>query len=128
MGRPGRIELRLPPSPESVAEARSRVLAALAPQVGAGSLETVRLLVSEVVTNAVRHGGSSAPVEVSATWDGRIRIEVTDHGSGFTPAPRTAALDRPGGFGLLLVGRLAERWGVETDDSTRVWFEVPAYG
>jgi anti-sigma regulatory factor (Ser/Thr protein kinase) len=31
-------------------------------------------------------------------------------------------LDEPGGYGLFLVGRLADRWGVETDDATRVWF------
>ena len=51
-----------------------------------------------------------------------VRIEVCDHGEGFTPAPRNGALDEPGGFGLYLVGQLADRWGVETDEGTTVWF------
>jgi anti-sigma regulatory factor (Ser/Thr protein kinase) len=128
MGSPGRLELQLPPSPESVAEARARVLAALAPQVGDGQLQTVCLLVSEIVTNAVRHGGVGAPVEVRAMWDGGIRVEVVDHGRGFTPGARSAAPEEPGGYGLFLVGRLADRWGVETDHFTCVWFELAESG
>ena len=77
---------------------------------------------SEVVTNAVRHGDGAEPLELHATWNAEVRIEVSDHGDGFTPAPRIGALDEPGGFGLFLVGRLADRWGVETDDGTTVWF------
>jgi anti-sigma regulatory factor (Ser/Thr protein kinase) len=85
-------------------------------------VETLRLLVSEVVTNAVRHGDRSQPVELSAHWNSEVRVEVCDHGNGFTPHPRLGPLDDPGGFGLYLVGRLADRWGVETDDGTTVWF------
>ena len=74
------------------------------------------------MTNAVRHGGHHDPVELHASWNSEVRIEVTDHGEGFTPGPRVGALDEPGGFGLFLVGRLADRWGVETNDATTVWF------
>ena len=110
----------LAPEPGSVAEARTRVLDAVGPGF---DLQTLRLLVSELVTNAVRHGGDSdEPVELHATWNSEVRVEVTDHGDGFTPHPRTGAVDDPGGFGLLLVGRLADQWGVETNDATRVWF------
>ena len=84
--------------------------------------ELIVLLTSEVVTNAVRHGSTSQPVELNARWNSEVRIEVCDHGDGFTPQPRMGALDEPGGFGLYLVGRLADRWGVETDDGTTVWF------
>jgi len=87
-----------------------------------GEADTLRLLVSEVVTNAVRHGGAQEPVELHLTWNSEVRVEVSDHGHGFTPVPRVGALDEPGGFGLFLVGRLADRWGVETDDGTTVWF------
>jgi len=59
---------------------------------------------------------------LSAHWNSEVRIEVCDHGDGFTPHPRMGALDEPGGFGLYLVGRLADRWGVETDHGTTVWF------
>jgi len=116
------LDLTLPPEPGSVAEARSRVLEAVGPELADGQLETLRLLVSELVTNAVRHGGNAEPVEVHAAWGSEVRVEVVDHGDGFSPAPRPGELDEPGGFGLFLVGRLADRWGVETNSSTRVWF------
>jgi anti-sigma regulatory factor (Ser/Thr protein kinase) len=116
------LELTLAPDANSVAEARTKVCDAMAPDLEDGEMETLRLLISEVVTNAVRHGSHSEPVEVNATWNSEVRIEVSDHGDGFTPMPRAGALDEPGGFGLYLVGRLAERWGVETTDGTTVWF------
>jgi anti-sigma regulatory factor (Ser/Thr protein kinase) len=74
------------------------------------------------VTNAVRHGARDEPVEVHLSWNSEVRVDVIDHGGGFTPVPRAGGLDEPGGFGLYLVGRLADRWGVETNSSTRVWF------
>jgi anti-sigma regulatory factor (Ser/Thr protein kinase) len=115
----GDLELTLAPEPGSVFEARTRVLEA----VGDGfDLHTLRLLVSELVTNAVRHGGHGEPVELRAHWNSEVHVEVIDHGDGFTPHPRAGQLDDPGGFGLFLVGRLADRWGVETNDATRVWF------
>ena len=116
------LDLTLPAEAGSVAEARTRVCDAIAPEFGDNEVETPRLLVSEVVTNAVRHGDGAEPVELHATWNAEVRVEVSDHGDGFTPAPRIGALDEPGGFGLFLVGRLADRWGVETDDGTTVWF------
>ena len=116
------LDLTLPPEPGSVAEARSRVLDAVGPEIGDGPSETLRLLVSELVTNAVRHGGRDEPVEIHAKWNSEVRVEVVDHGDGFTLEPRAGDLDEPGGYGLFLVGRLADRWGVETDDVTRVWF------
>jgi anti-sigma regulatory factor (Ser/Thr protein kinase) len=122
MNSVGRLELTLPPEPASVAEARNRVLEAVGPALGDGQLETLRLLVSEVVTNAVRYGSRSTPVVLTASWDAEVRVEVVDRGAGFVPRPRAGALESPGGFGLFLVGRLADRWGVETGDGTTVWF------
>ena len=118
----GTLELTLPAEPGSVAEARTKVCDALEPYLANGASETLKLLVSEVVTNAVKHGDSAHPVELHAHWNAEVRIEVCDHGDGFTPAPRVGALDEPGGFGLYLVGQLADRWGVETDGGTTVWF------
>ena len=105
-----------------MAEARTRVCEAIEPELTDPASDTLRLLVSEVVTNAVRHGSNGRPVELHASWNSEVRVEVSDDGEGFTPAPRIGALDEPGGFGLYLVGRLADRWGVETDDGTTVWF------
>lgn len=118
----GTLDLTLQPQPASVAEARTRVCNAIEPELTDGACDTLRLLVSEVVTNAVRHGGNGQPVELHASWNSEVRVEVCDRGDGFTPAPRLGALDEPGGFGLFLIGRLADRWGVDTDDGTTVWF------
>jgi anti-sigma regulatory factor (Ser/Thr protein kinase) len=60
---------------------------------------------------------------VRATPDG-LRAEVSDPGPGFVPRERAGELDDPGGWGLVLVDRLAERWGVHNDERTSVWFEL----
>jgi anti-sigma regulatory factor (Ser/Thr protein kinase) len=118
----GTLDLTLEPESGSVAEARARVCDAIEPHLDDGIDQTLKLLVSEVVTNAVRHGGSGGPVELHATWNSEIRVEVQDHGAGFAPTPRDRTPDGTGGFGLFLVGRLADRWGVENDGATTVWF------
>lgn len=118
----GTLDLTLRPESGSVAEARAKVCEAIEPHLEDGMGQTLKLLVSEVVTNAVRHGGADGPVELHATWNSEIRVAVQDRGEGFSPAPRVDPLDEPGGFGLYLVGRLADRWGVEIDDGTTVWF------
>lgn len=92
------------------------------------TLATLLLLVSEVVTNAVIHSKAPGPSEIllcaRLNDDGAVRVEITDAGGGFTPVPRDP--DRPGGgYGLFLVEREAERWGVDREGGTRVWFELP---
>jgi anti-sigma regulatory factor (Ser/Thr protein kinase) len=88
--------------------------------------QTVVLLVSEVVSNAVRH--SSAPPESCISLDATVtdravRIAVTDAGAGFTPRPRDP--ERLGeGYGLYLVAKAASAWGVDNEGGTTVWFEL----
>ena len=118
----GMLDLTLAPESGSVAEARAKVCDAIVPHLDDGIDQTLKLLVSELVTNAVRHGGAGGPVELHATWNSEIRVEVQDHGDGFSPEPRDRAPDESGGFGLYLVKELADRWGVETDGQTTVWF------
>ena len=88
---------------------------------------TLTLLVSELITNAVRHGGAAREdlieLELRALDEG-IGVTVSDAGPGFAPTERDAPLDEPGGWGLVLVDQLADRWGVVRDDRTRVWFEL----
>jgi anti-sigma regulatory factor (Ser/Thr protein kinase) len=80
----------------------------------------VALLVSELVTNAVRYG--DAPITVAITLDdGVLRVDVTDTGAGDRPSRKPAGTD--GGFGLQLVEMLAHRWGVMAG-ATHVWFEL----
>jgi anti-sigma regulatory factor (Ser/Thr protein kinase) len=85
------------------------------------------LLVSELVSNAVRHGGAGdadlIELELCATSRG-VGVEVSDPGPGFVPRRRDLPLDEPGGWGLVLVDQLAERWGVVRDRRTRVWLEL----
>jgi anti-sigma regulatory factor (Ser/Thr protein kinase) len=81
------------------------------------------LLVSEVVTNSVIHGGGTVPIEVSVMVGDRLRVEVTDHGECF----RVGSLGRRKsgvGFGLYIVEQLADAWGMSIDGVTRVWFEL----
>ena len=81
------------------------------------------LLVSELVTNAVKYGSGPVALELSAT-DSGFRAEVVDQGSGFdAPARDTADLQTPGGWGLHLVEELSDRWGTH-EGSTHVWFEL----
>jgi signal transduction histidine kinase len=90
---------------------------------------TLLLLTCELVNNGVRHGGAAEDqiieLELSALEAGVVRVQVTDPGVGFDPAPRDMPLDEEGGWGLVLIESMAERWGVEHEDGrTRVWFEL----
>jgi anti-sigma regulatory factor (Ser/Thr protein kinase) len=90
------------------------------------TMQTLVLLVSEVVSNAVLHceGPSDAPILLEANAsDEVLRIIVTDAGSGFTPTERDPQRIE-GGYGLYLLGRAASRWGVEERSPTSVWFEL----
>jgi anti-sigma regulatory factor (Ser/Thr protein kinase) len=124
---PESVEIELPPAPASVARARDG-LDALRGTLNEGVLDDVRLLISEIVTNSVRHAGlgpgDRVAVRVMAEPK-RVRAEVVDAGRGFdAPQPRPAA-GTASGWGLFLVEHLADRWGVERlDGRTRVWFEI----
>ena len=89
-------------------------------------LENVRLLVTELVTNSVRHANATAielMVVVSRT---RVHVEVANPGGGFEPRP-SGPEDSDTGWGLFLVDRLSDDWGVAQGGGTdyqRVWFEV----
>ena len=114
--------------PYAAAAAR-RALGGLGDIVGHRRLDDIALLVSELVTNSVRHGGAGADdrLELSALREGeRLRVEVTAWGPGFARDARPRRpTDEVGGWGLVLVERLADRWGVERDgDATVVWFEL----
>jgi anti-sigma regulatory factor (Ser/Thr protein kinase) len=116
---------RYEPALDTPSLARHELESWLPASLPEGDRSALRLLVSELVTNAIRHvSRSTQPVELDARiTDAAIRVEVRDGGTGFepgTPRPRGAE----GGFGLFLVERMASRWGVETQDGTRVWFEL----
>jgi len=122
------IDLRLTARPDSVPHARQAMdgLTGLASQT---TLEDARLLVSELVTNSIRHGDLSTGDDISLQADvdgGTLHVEVEDPGVGFEMRPWIGErVDRDSGWGLYLVGRLADRWGVSADGSTLVWFDIP---
>ena len=89
--------------------------------------QELRLLVSELVTNSVRHShaGSEDPVELRvAVFADRLRVEVSDHGTGFQRRVPTPERGSGSGWGLYLVDQLADRWGVDRDEAIHVWFEI----
>jgi anti-sigma regulatory factor (Ser/Thr protein kinase) len=108
-------------------------MAGLAPYLDPGVAENAELLVSELVTNSVRHAGlpddASIEFSVRASQD-VLMVEVADAGQGFDhtvpPRPRAVAdVPETSGWGLFLVDRIADRWGaVQMDGETRVWFEL----
>jgi len=121
------IDLRLAPEPEVVTSAR-HALDQLTDILPPEKLEDVRLVVSELVTNSVRHAGLSPDDEISLTVtvsDGAVRGSVCDPGPGFTmpsePSPRS---DLSGGWGLPIVETISDRWGVEGNRHACVWFEI----
>ena len=123
---PDRVRLeRLPQAP---AQARGHVADSLSGRVENAIVEDVKLLVSELVTNAVRHQREHGSIEMTirVSRDG-VRVEVSDPGTGFAkPKVGEPPPDALGGRGLLIVERVASRWGVTPGKPTRVWFELDA--
>ena len=119
------IDLRLAPNVRAPREAR-RGLEALRPSLDDSLVDEAVLLVSEIVTNAVRHAKLDAndAIEVRVRGsDSLLRVDVIDPGPGFD-RDRLQAPNGQGGWGIWLIERLSTRWGVERDDVTRVWFEL----
>lgn len=88
-------------------------------------LESVRLLVTELVTNSVRHAGAGAVELVVTVGRERVRVEISNPGVPFEPRVREAGRVSESGWGLFLVDRLSDDWGVVDDSGyQRVWFEM----
>jgi anti-sigma regulatory factor (Ser/Thr protein kinase) len=121
-----RFEVELARDPDSAAEAR-RALGEVADHLSPRRLEDARLLVSELVTNAIRHADlddGDVILLVVVTGERALRIEVCDPGRGFEVSEPEPDPTRPSGWGLYLVRELSDRWGVERAADTRVWFEL----
>jgi anti-sigma regulatory factor (Ser/Thr protein kinase) len=119
-------EIRVACSSAALAGVRDQVRATLSdegcsePRTRAAVLAT-----SEIVTNAIRHASPPIDVLVELIHDG-VRIGVTDHAPDVLPAVSLAPGDA-GGFGLRLVGLVADRWGILVeDDHKTVWAEIGA--
>jgi anti-sigma regulatory factor (Ser/Thr protein kinase) len=110
--------------PEAAAEAR-RAIGKLRADLDPPLMETLRLLVTELVTNSVRHTAADSVTLRVAVGKAAVLTEVADTGPGFDPKCVEHAGDDDTGWGLFLVERLASRWGVKHQGpSKRVWFEL----
>lgn len=113
--------------PESISEARHTVVGLPLPQA---DRDILALLVSELMTNCIRHAGLADDDLVKlhiSSGGGRIRLAVQDHGGGFRPP--TSFDHHPtlagGGRGLMIVAELADDWGVDLDTGgCTVWCEL----
>lgn len=119
-----RLDVRVPAAARRVASVRD-ALADL--DLPPPLLDDAQLLVSELVTNSIRHAGLGPQdgVRIQAEWTGtRLRVDVWDRAG--TPAPQLGGAIRPdpgteSGWGLYLVDSLASRWGWAPG---RYWFEL----
>jgi anti-sigma regulatory factor (Ser/Thr protein kinase) len=126
------FKMALAPTDTAPARARAELAAWLAQERQAGTLvDMARLLVSELVTNCIRHAqiAPDQPLRLTASLRATtLRLELRDTGTRGTVSrrpPRTE--NNAGGFGLDLVDQLSRAWGVQRDvDGTTVWLELAA--
>jgi len=116
----------LPTVPGAVSEARRWAASVTAGMLDGEAAESLRLVVSELVTNALRHGSDGERIDLTVTPKPEfLCVQVTDDGPGLAPRPRALETDDNGGFGLFFVEQLTRRWGVTRENRrTRVWFEL----
>ena len=120
--------MSLPAVPSAATTARSAITRGLSQRVTNGLLEDVRLLLTELITTALRHAGMTPDDQIGVKAElsqGTVRIEVSDPGRD-GPVEVRAPGPRGGGYGLLLVDRLTDQWGVDLRDGTTVWAELSA--
>jgi serine/threonine-protein kinase RsbW len=121
------LVFELPTSPTACSAAR-RALIEEQGQLPSSVRDDVLLLVTELVSNAVRHAepGTDQAVRVELRRRQQVvRVAVFDQGSGFTAGAPRPKRDRSGGWGLFLIDRIADRWAIApTASGTCAWFEV----
>ena len=122
-------EVAIPLDVRAPGAARTVVVRCLADYVASSVLDDAQLLVSELVTNSVRHSGAPEGDDVVVRvhlWRDMCRLEVEDHGRDGVIAPRPADRAAGSGMGLNLVQMLSQRWGVirPPDGPTRVWAQL----
>ncbi|WP_326594797.1 ATP-binding protein [Streptomyces sp. NBC_01803] len=124
-----RLRFALPAVDASTSEARRRTRLKLAEwRTPDETCDDAQLVMSELVTNALRHTGSHTVVCELRLLGGLLRIAVTGDGMGPQEPPRPAAEEDESGRGLFLVRALATVWGVRPREGGRghvVWADLP---
>jgi anti-sigma regulatory factor (Ser/Thr protein kinase) len=112
--------------PQAPSRARDFVRQAYCDEHNASVLDEAALLVSELVTNAIRHGSPPLTTEVECVGTQGMQVRVSD-GNPAVPAVRAATPDAESGRGTALVDLLSDAWGVEPmDHGKAVWFRLKA--
>jgi anti-sigma regulatory factor (Ser/Thr protein kinase) len=125
--RTDRVVLSLPATPERISNARTALEQLELPP---GMLADAKLLISEIVTNSMRHAGLGAGdlIRVTAEWTGTtLRVLVQDGTVPTSPPVAGGIRPAPGaesGWGLYLVDQLASRWGTNLKGQPGYWFEL----
>jgi two-component sensor histidine kinase len=120
------LAAQLPSSAKAPYEARVLIREKLSEAIPATTLWDVLTVVTELVTNAVRHGpGGTVRIKLSVAASGKVSGEVENDGPGRVE-PQPIDVKSTSGLGLHIVGAIADRWWVSVDGSTRVRFELPA--
>jgi anti-sigma regulatory factor (Ser/Thr protein kinase) len=121
------VDVALEPVAGSIPLARD-ALEGLRGQLDDARIDDLRLVVSELVTNSVRHAHLDADAWITLRVDAgpqTIRVEIHDDGPGFDAEVRPASMYQESGWGLFLISQIADRWGVSTDAAgTTVWLEI----
>ena len=127
MLEPDRIaEWDVPSDPSAVAPVRAEVTRQLTRWGLGGTVFTTELIISELITNAIRH--ATGPIRVRVLRDRTLICEVSD-ASSTSPHLRYAAAEDEGGRGLFLVAQFADRWGTRyTPGGKVIWAELPLDG
>jgi anti-sigma regulatory factor (Ser/Thr protein kinase) len=120
------LEVELPRDASAGARARRLLEAMTTGTLEGGDLARAKLLVSELVNNAVVHGQGAITFRADLNED-RLHVEVIDEGSGFEREVRRQDDESFGGRGLSLVDLESSRWGVH-EGTTHVWFEIERPG
>jgi anti-sigma regulatory factor (Ser/Thr protein kinase) len=123
------VSIRVPGGVDAPRLARRSVLSELDAPATRARASDAALLVSELVTNSVRHAHTGADQSLTVeltTLEDRVRIAVIDSGAELEPHMLPADPAVSGGFGLQLVSKLSAAWGVLHDPggTTRVWCEL----
>jgi anti-sigma regulatory factor (Ser/Thr protein kinase) len=122
---PSALHVALPRDPSCATTARQIVRDAIETRVTEPALERALLAVSELVTNAWKHGEGSIELKVACGTES-LRVEVIDQGSGAVPQIRERPGDESGGWGLRIIDELAREWGC-FEGTTHVWVVLPLY-
>ena len=120
------VTLRLPARPDAAAQARHAVRDTCR-HLPAGTVGDATLLVSELVTNAVRHAGGIITVVIDCD-DDAVAVAVGDQSTD-QPVIRDPGPQEPRGRGMRLVDSLAGHWGcnpASEGEGKTVWFSIPA--